>query len=127
MANTLILSNNNELLRLLPPDIVAITADRNYSEIITADGDHRTVVFQLGAIESQIATQLGSESTQFIRIGRSCIINRNYIYFINLARKQIILKSPNGKQHSLDAGHDALHQLKMFLEQESKNSQHTNE
>lgn len=120
MEHALILSNANELLRLLPPDIVYISAERNYSNITTADGDVRMVVQQLGQIETTIATQLQDESTQFIRIGRSLIINRAYIYHINIPRKQLILKSPNGKQHIMTVSHDPLVQLKSVIEQEIK-------
>lgn len=118
MSKTLIISNNIELHRFTPSDIVAITADGNYSDITTANGDKRTVGFQLGQVEQMIASQLQEDALQFIRIGRSCIINRNYIYFINVQRQQLILKSPNGKQHSFSAGHDALGQLKKLIEQD---------
>jgi len=118
MEHALILTNANELLRLLPPDIVYISAERNYSNITTSDGDVRMVVMQLGQIEAAIATQLEEESTQFIRIGRSLIINRKYIYHINIPRKQLILKSPNGKQHQMTVSHDPLVQLKAIIEQE---------
>lgn len=121
MSNVLIISNNNELLRLTPPDIVAVTADRNYSEIITADGDTRNVVYQLGHIVDMMAKQLGADAQVFIRIGRSCIVNRNYIYFINLQKLLLILKSPNGKQHSFSAGRDALALLKKLVESEINN------
>lgn len=102
----------------MPRDILYISADRNYSNIITADGDERTVVHQLGQIEGMIANQLKEEALSFIRIGRGLIINRKYIYFINTQRQQLILKSPKGTLHQLKAAQEPLVQLKKIIEQE---------
>lgn len=47
--------------------------------------------YQLGQIEKMIAAQLGAEGNIFIRIGKSLIINRSYIYYINVPKQKLIL------------------------------------
>ena len=118
MNPAFVISTANELFRFQPEDIVFISADRNYSHLFTADGDEKIVVLQLGHIEENLARQLNEEATQFIRIGRGLIINRKYIYYINLQKNQLVLKSPNGKQHPLAVPHEPLVALKKIIETE---------
>jgi DNA-binding LytR/AlgR family response regulator len=64
-----------------------------------------------------IESQLKAEAQTFIRIGKSLIINRNYIYSIHPAKQQLIL-SDNCIQHyfELSASKEALKQLKAYIE-----------
>lgn len=71
-----------DLVRIAPERIVYISSDGNYSTLVQADGEVRMLSFQLGQIEKMIADQLGSEGNRFIRIGKSLIINRSYIYYM---------------------------------------------
>ncbi len=118
MANALILSNAHELVRLMSSDIVYIAADRNYCNIFTADGDEVLASLQLGQIEEQIKSQLKEEAPQFIRIGRSLIINRNYIYRINLKKDTLQMKTPQTRFTPLSVTHDPLIALKKLIESE---------
>lgn len=118
MEPALIFFNANELLRFLPHDIVYITADHNYSNLVTASGDTRLISHQLGEIEVKIGQQLKAEAARFIRIGRGKIINRQYIYYINIHKLQLILKSPNGTLHTLTVPHDPLVLLKEIVANE---------
>lgn len=45
----------------------------------------------LGTFEKIIERQLDSEAMIFIRLGKSLIINSNYIYYINVTKQQLIL------------------------------------
>jgi len=121
MANALIISNSNELVRLMSYDIVCITADHNYSNVFTANGDEVLATLQLGQIADQILNQLKEEAPQFIRIGRSLIINRNYIYRIDLKKGTLELKSPFGKCKKINVTHDPLTALKKLIESELNN------
>ena len=64
-----------------------------------------------------LETQLKEESQQFIRVGKSLIINYNYIHLINIGKQQLIL-SDRQFQHSfeLTASREALKQLKTVIE-----------
>ena len=77
----LIIPTSIDLVRIAPERIVYISSDGNYSTLVQVDGEMRMLSFQLGQIEKMIADQLGREGNTFIRIGKSLIINRSYIYY----------------------------------------------
>ena len=54
----------------------------------------------------------------FIRIGKSLIINRNYIYYINIPKQQLVLSDARTVSHRVSASKDALRQLKELVEKE---------
>ncbi|MCR5013787.1 MAG: LytTR family transcriptional regulator [Bacteroidales bacterium] len=117
----LIISTNNDLVRIAPERIVFISSDGNYSNIVLTDNETRMLTFQLGQIEVMIREQLGTlESGLFIRIGRGLIINRNYIYYINVQSQKLILSDNNRFTHTASASKEALKQLKELIEKEAK-------
>lgn len=76
--------------------------------------------YQLGQIERMIASQLGIEGSIFIRIGKSLIINRSYIYYINVPKQKLILSDVESFNHTVSASKEALKQLKELIEKEGK-------
>lgn len=120
MGKYLIISTSNDLVRIAPDRIVYISSDGNYSTLIQVDGDMRMLSFQLGQIEKMIANQLGSEGDQFIRIGKSLIINRSYIYYINIPKQKLVLSDVKSVNHTVTASREALKQLKELLEKEGR-------
>ena len=120
MAKQLIISTSNDLVRIAPDRIVYISSDGNYSTLVQADGEMRMLSFQLGQIEKMIASQLGSEGNSFIRIGKSLIINRSYIYYINVPKQKLVLSDVKTFSHTVTASREALKQLKELLEKEAK-------
>lgn len=117
MKHQLIISNTAELVRLHAEDIVSIEAEGNYSTVYVVGEGRRLVLFQLGQLERMIGEQLVEEAEAFIRIGRSLIINRNYIYYINLNRQQLLLRDPSGRQYeTIKVSHESLRKLKDLIE-----------
>ena len=80
MKKQLVISTSIDLVRIAPEKIVYIASDGNYSTLVQTDNEVRMLSYQLGQIEKMISSQLGSEGNIFIRIGKSLIINRCYIY-----------------------------------------------
>ncbi len=120
MTKQLIISTSNDLVRIAPDRIVYVSSDGNYSTLVQADGEMRMLSFQLGQIEKMIASQLGSEGNSFIRIGKSLIINRSYIYYINVPKQKLVLSDVTTFSHTVTASREALKQLKELLEKEVK-------
>lgn len=120
MKRQLVISTSIDLVRIAPERIVYIGSDGNYSTLVQTDGEMRMLSFQLGQIEKMISSQLGSDSNIFIRIGKSLIINRSYIYYINISKQKLVLSDIMSFNHSLTASKDALKQLKDLLETEVK-------
>lgn len=117
MKRQLIISNTAELIRLHAEDIVSIEADGNYSTLYIVGEEKRVVLFQLGQLERMMAEQLAEEAEAFVRIGRSLIINRKYIYYINLNRQQLMLRDTIGHQHeTLKVSRESLKKLKELIE-----------
>jgi DNA-binding LytR/AlgR family response regulator len=87
---------------------------------VTRDGAKRTVTVQLGVIEDLLNRQLRSKDDEFMRIGKSLIVNLNFVHYINPAKKQIVLSDSHTFSHSLEASKEALKQLKDFFENNVK-------
>ena len=120
MSEYLTLSNTNELVRIAAESLVYVASEGNYSDIHTRDGESRTVTVQLGVIENRIHEQLGSGENEFVRIGKSLIVNLRFLTYINPAKKQIVLSDNHTFKFQLEASKEALRQLKEYVEQEYK-------
>ena len=76
------------------------------------------VSHQLGQIEKMIASQLDRDADMFVRIGKSLIINRHYIYYIDVTKQKLILSDVRSFSHKVSASKEALKQLKELMEKE---------
>lgn len=120
MKKHLVISTSLDLVRIAPEYVVYIASDGNYSTLVQRDGEVRMVSYQLGQVEKMISDQLGTEGNIFIRIGKSLIINRNFIYYINIPKQRLILSDACSVNHTVTASKEALKQLKELIEQEGK-------
>lgn len=93
-----------------------ISSDGNYSNVVTLDGRSQLFCLQLGQIEDVIGDQLGETGGNFLRLGRSLIINTDYIYFIDVAKQQLVLSDCKGSCHELTASREVLTKLKAYME-----------
>lgn len=116
MDEYLVISTYNDLLRIASGNIMYITADGNYSSIMQSNGEGKYVVQQLGTIERMIGHQLRETGENFIRIGKSLIINKQYIYYINISKQQLVLSNGHSNQNQLAASKEALRQLKEIID-----------
>ena len=91
MSSFLIISNSVELVRVAAERVVFMMSDGNYTTLTLTGGEEHVFSLNLGTMQRLIETQLGGEAQQFIRVGKSLIINRNYIYSINLFKQHLIL------------------------------------
>ena len=118
MKKYLVISTATDLVRVAPEKIVYISSDGNYSTLVLANDETRVLTLQLGQVERLIESQLGKEGNSFIRIGRSHIINRSYIYYINVSRQKLVLSDNDRFSHMLNPSKEALGQLKELLERD---------
>ena len=117
MKKQLVISTSIDLVCIAPERIVYISSDGNYSTLVQTDNEARMLSYQLGQIEKMISSQLGNEGNIFIRIGKSLIINRSYIY---IPKQKLILSDVASFNHTVTASKEALKQLKELLEKEVK-------
>lgn len=118
MKKRLIFTTTTEIIRVPPESVVYISADGNYSSITLADGENYVLTLQLGQIERRIAEMLEKDDHRFIRIGKSLIVNRDFIAFIHPVRQKMILSDCLNFRHEVTASKDALKALKELLEKE---------
>ena len=119
MKKQIIISSTNELVRVLPERIVYISSDGNYSTMVLHDKTEHLFTFNLSHFQKLIEKQLKDEASQFIRIGKSLIINRDYIYRVTLTKQQLVMSDMALNQaFMLSASKEALKQLKQLLENE---------
>lgn len=121
LEKTIVISKGTELLRIPAHRLVYISADGNYSEVVTQDNRKRIVSFQLGQIEDMIGDQLGDEGSNFIRLGRGLIINLDFVYWVDVAKQALILSDCNSCYHELTASREVLIKLKAYLDAIVKN------
>lgn len=110
------ISTSTELVRVQTDDIVFVHADGNYSEVLLYNGKKHTMTFQLHFFDE---TFQRLKNNFFVRVGRSLIVNKNYIYLINLTEQRMILTG--GKldgEYEVKASKEALKVLKVQLEAE---------
>lgn len=118
MSNKIIIiSNTNELFRVRPERIVYIESDGNYSTMVLHDKTEHVFTMNLAHFQQLIESQLGKSAEIFIRIGKQLIINREYIFKININKQTLIMSDMALNQaFTLQASKEALKQLKSFME-----------
>lgn len=121
MDKVVVISKGTELLRVPSAKLVFISADGNYSNVVTQDNRSRMVSFQLGQLEDLIGDQLGDAGNSFIRLGRGLIINSNFVYSIDITKQKLILSDCSGCYHELSASREVLIKLKAYLDALTKN------
>ncbi|MCM1449869.1 MAG: LytTR family transcriptional regulator [Clostridiales bacterium] len=119
MGKELLFFTSTELIRVPADAVVSITADGNYSTIKMADGSCYVLTLQLGQIEKRISEMVDDGDDRFIRIGKSLIINRQFITFINPYRQKLTLSDSRTFRHEVSASREALKALKELIEKEA--------
>ena len=116
----IIISNVNELVRVKPERVVYIMSEGNYSTMVLHDKTEQVFTMNLAHCQQLIEQQLGDDAETFIRIGRQLIINRSYIYKINVNKQQLVMSDMMLNQaFTLSASKEALKQLKEYMEKTS--------
>ncbi len=116
MSEYLTISNTNAMIRFAAESMVYVVAYGNYSDIYTCDGKSHTVTLQLGEIEDLIDEQLHLTGEDFMRIGKSLIVNTCYVTYIHPTNRQMVLSDNHTFKYNLEASKEALRNLKEYLE-----------
>lgn len=88
--------------------------------MVLHDKTEQVFTMNLAHCQQLIEQQLGDDAETFIRIGRQLIINRSYIYKINVNKQQLVMSDMMLNQaFTLSASKEALKQLKEYMEKTS--------
>lgn len=121
MSKDIVISNQNELVRMKPERIIYVASDGNYSTFVLHDRTEQVFTMNLARSMEVMEEQLGKEASTFIRIGKSLIVNRAYIFRVIVNRQQLVMSNIDSNQaFTLQASKEALRQLKTLLEQNKK-------
>ncbi|MBO4488188.1 MAG: LytTR family transcriptional regulator [Bacteroidales bacterium] len=112
----LIFNNTKEYIRFVTDNIVYISADANYSVFHTRDNSTRLVSIQLGVIEHFYIPEINSEENDFVRVGRSLIVNLRYLHSVTPSIGQIVLSDNQSFKYVLSAPNEILRDMKNYVE-----------
>ena len=108
-------NSRDELIRLPINSIVYFESDGNYTNVVTINKLRSTIGMNLGDMEKALASQLGMVSTIFIRIGKRYIVNRNFIYRLNIQKQVLVLSDLIHFAFQLSISKEALKNMKQLL------------
>ncbi len=107
------------LFRVPTEDIAYIEASGNYCDIRLFNGEVVTMTFQLHYFVAALSLL---KENMFVRVGKSLIVNKHYVYSINVTCQDMKLMDHRTNQvFKLKASKEALKELKTTLEQEGEN------
>lgn len=108
------ITTSTEMVRVRTDEIVYVSADGNYSDLVLTNGRKRKMTFQLHFFDDAFK-QL--RKNMFVRVGRSLIVNKQYVYVINLTDQMLIMSGQqlNSEAKLLKVSREALKQLMEML------------
>lgn len=105
---------STELVRVRTDEIVGVVANGNYSEMWLYDGRKKTMTFKIHVFDETFERQ---KDNPFVCIARSLIINKRYVYVINLTERICIMSGwPIKGEFKFNAPRAALESLKKYME-----------
>lgn len=112
---TLYFNTRDEMIKVKLERVAYFEADSNYCHVSFINGAKATLLTSLINIEQLLAERFQEDSPMFIRIGKKYIVNKNYIFQINIQRQRLILSdyvSPSIQEISVSK--EALKNLKQL-------------
>lgn len=120
-----IIKTSSLLMRVDIDDIVYVKADGNYCDLVLINGRSRKMTFQLHHFEENFKRL--KHADQFVRVGRSLIVNCQYVQVIDLMDQALIFggkhlvkgvnaEGRNADLYTLRVSREALKALKEHLE-----------
>lgn len=115
MTEFIYFNSRDEFLRIDISKIVYFAADGNYTDIVLSNKIKDTVGLSMANLQTYLTDNLKEKARCFVRIGKSYIININYIHRINVLRQQLVLTDYRHTVYQLDISKEALKKLKEVL------------
>lgn len=108
-------NSRDKLIRLDTLKIVYFEGDGNYTYIITANKQKVCITLNLVHTEEALATQIGENAKQFMRIGKRFIVNMNYIYQVDIQKQVLMLSDCERFLFQLPVSKEALKAVKELV------------
>lgn len=121
MADYIYFKSRDELLRFDTSAIVYFEAMGNFTKIILANGFEGQVCMNLAKMQERLTLRLEEKAKRFVRVGKSHIINVNYLLQVIPLRQKLILSDQKSFSYELSISKEALRAF-MNIIIESKSS-----
>jgi len=106
-------NSRDTLFRIALSQIVCFSADKNYTLMQLTNGQKLAFTFSLQKMEQYLSEKLSEDAKIFARIGKSYIINLNYVYQIDIVKQKLHLYDPvTSKSFVLEVSKEALRNLR---------------
>ena len=91
MTNYLFFNTRDEFDRIDISKIVCFQSDGNYTNVVLTNKIKVVLGISLSKMEKYLSDTLREKASCFVRVGKSCIINVNYILRINVLKQYVVL------------------------------------
>lgn len=117
----LIINSRDEMFIINLDKVVCIQADGNISAINYIEGLRTVVSMGISQLERLIASAYSAGSASpFVRVGRSLIINRNYLMQISIQKQKLVLSDYGANSYALPVSKQLLKAFREMLQNKSK-------
>lgn len=120
MKEKLFFRNHNKARLIDPNSILYVSADGNYSVFHLSTGISFSLSARLCDVLQMMQIQLPLTCDDFVRVGRSLIINLTYLHYIWPAQGKLELLNRNQDKVFLRASEESLKRLMDFLDNKIK-------
>jgi len=117
MKDFFLFKNRDVVLKIKVDNIVYFESNGNYTNIYTLNKKKSTVYMSLGHIEEVIKDINNEISNNFIRIGRTFIVNKCYICCIDKLKRNLVLSDSRNFSVDLQCSKDALKLARFSVEE----------
>lgn len=91
-------NTRDEFVRVDLRRVMFFEADKNYVHITFQNGNKATILISLTNVANVLSSYIKEHNLQFVRIGKSHIVNLAFLFQINVLKQQLVLSdnhSPN--------------------------------
>jgi DNA-binding LytR/AlgR family response regulator len=115
MKEYLIIGDSRELFRIATEDILYVLANGNYSVFYFTYGDTVVMTLSIAKVGECINELCPQTSKDFVRVGRSLIINLSHLLYINFSDGKLVLLDRNKERKEVKASTASLKELADFI------------
>jgi len=115
MADFLYFNTRDEFDRIDISKIICFQSDGNYTNVVLTNKLKIVLGISLSKMESYLSSTLKEKASCFARVGKSCIINMNYILRINVLKQYVVLTDYDTSNYQVSISKDALKKLKDIM------------
>ena len=108
-------NSRDQLIRIEIAKIVYFQAEGNYTRLVMVNRQSTVVTHSLVNVENALASLLGEQAEIYQRVGRTYMVNRMFIYQVNIARRILVLSDFEHFSYQLPVSEAALKKIRHYV------------